>query len=85
MDRRPHEPGANRLALGDQVAEVLGPEALETGPERNVGVLGLLRLHPHEALDHLVDRRVRALQQPLALEQSAIQRPRGENGFGQVS
>jgi hypothetical protein len=85
MNRRAHQSGADGSAPGDQVAQLLRAEVADARPERDVRVTGLLRLHPHEALDHLRGGRVRALQQPLALEQRAIQRPRGENGFDQVS
>ena len=75
VERRAHQPRAHGLALRDQVAQLLRPEALDPRPERHIRVLGHLRLHADEPLDHLDRRRARALEEALALEQGAPQRP----------
>ncbi len=74
MDRGAQQPGPHRAALGDQHAQLIGPEALDARPQRQVGIARLLGLHPHQPLDHLERGRGAALQEALARHQRAVER-----------
>ena len=73
VNRRSHQLRPDRVAFGDQAAQLAGIEVVDSRPERYVGVLRLLRLHTHEPLDHVDGRRVGTRQQPLPLQQCAVQ------------
>jgi hypothetical protein len=82
VQRAAHQCHAHRLAGFDQRAQRLRIEALDPRPQPDVRRLRHLRLHPDDALDRLAGARRPAPQQPLALEQRAIQGTRPEHLHG---
>ena len=73
VDRPAHEVHPHDLALLEQPAELVRPEALEARPERRVRVQRLLRLHADEVVDGVERRELRAAQQQLPLEGRAVE------------
>jgi hypothetical protein len=74
-------PRADRLPPCDQIAQLLGPETFDARPERDIRVLGHLRLEADELLDHVDRPRARALEQALTPEQRAVQLARAEDAL----
>ena len=79
VDRAAHHDDADDLAVGEQPGELLGVEAGEPGPEREIWVRRLLRLQADEMCDGVEDRPVRPLEQQLTGERRPVQR-RADSG-----
>jgi hypothetical protein len=67
-----------RRGPGDERTQLGRVERLEARPQRDVRVLGHLRLHADEPLDHLERGLARAREQALPREQCAVQRAIGQ-------
>jgi hypothetical protein len=83
VDRRAHDPGADRPTLQQQRREVLWVEPLEPRPEPDVGRERRLRLEADQVLDGVGGRgRLggSSLEEPLPREQRAIERSVIEDG-----
>ena len=79
VDRPAHERQPHGLARLEQPLQLLGAEALEPRPERDVRILRLLRLQADEVLDRLGGRPLHPPEQELPLQQGPIQLPRGQS------
>ena len=75
VDRPAHDADPHELPALEQLRQRLRPEALEPRPERRVRVVRHLRLHADEVLDGRERRQRRPLEQELARERGAVQRP----------
>ena len=73
VERAPHEPAADRTSRLDEIRQLLGFESLEPAPEADVGVLGHLRLHADQVLDHLGRRHRDPGEEVLAREGRPIE------------
>jgi hypothetical protein len=82
MDRRAHELRAHGAALVDQRGQLLRREAREPRPERDVWVLGDLRLHADQVLDRGEHGPRRAGQQALAMQERPVERAIGQEVAG---
>src|SRR4029079_9008883 len=82
MDRRPEPGHADRCAFADEALELRGLEVLEASTEADVRIAGDLRLHPHQVLDEGWGVARPTRQEPLPLEQRAVQRATSEHGRG---
>ena len=67
-------PQADGPALFQQVAELVGVERLDPGPQRDVRVDRLLRLDPDERLDHVARGLARPREQALAEQEGPVER-----------
>ncbi len=72
VDRRAKETHADRIAIGDERREVVGPKVFEPAPERDVRVLGDLGLHSDKPLDRIRGRDLRSPEKKLTLEEGPI-------------
>jgi hypothetical protein len=59
--------------LGQELLQVLNPEADPPRPQADVRVTRLLRLQPHQVSDHVGGAGVGALEQELPLERGSVQ------------
>ena len=80
MDRPPHDDDAHDLAVEEQLAELVGAEAVEPRPQAQVGVERHLGLHADEVADRVQRRHRRALQQELARQGGPAEGAGVENG-----
>ena len=87
MDRVAHEVGAEGNSFGQKVFEVVGTETGEPGPQADVRRQRGLGLQAGQVGEGLAGRQSGRLQQELAGEGGAVQRPGGEpvsgHGAGQ--
>jgi hypothetical protein len=65
VDRPPHDDDADDLSVEEQLAELVGSEAVEARPQSQVGVERHLGLHPDEVPDRLQRGQRRSPQQEL--------------------
>ncbi len=79
MDGGAHQPDAHGAAPVDQLGQLRGPEALEAGPEPDVGIRRHLRLHAHQPFDGRFGGEPPPLQQELPRQQRAIEGARAED------
>jgi hypothetical protein len=79
VDGRAHQRPAHRSPLCDQVGQLVGPEAVKPGPEREVRNVGRLSLHTDEPLDRLGGGQSSTPQQDLPLQQGAVERSGSED------
>jgi hypothetical protein len=69
VQRGAHHRGANSVAAGDHVLQLVGREGSEARPQADVRRVRLLGLHAGEVLDHPAGRQVCATQQQLPFQQ----------------
>ena len=82
VDRASHRHHPHQRAIEEGLLEVGRLEAVHAGPQREVGIAGLLSLHPHEVLHHGNRTRASALEEVLAGEERAPERSRREDRHG---
>jgi hypothetical protein len=75
VDGGPHDLGAYGPALCDELDQLLGAKVPEAAPQPGVGGERCLRLHPGEPLDRRYGGSICPLEQHLARQQRAVQRP----------
>jgi hypothetical protein len=73
VDGRPHRDDPHDAPPGEELAQVVGPEALEPSPEGEVGVPRHLRLEADEVADCVERGQVRALEEELPRERRTVE------------
>ena len=76
VDRAAHQRRLDDAAVLERAREVVAHEALDARPQADVHRRRVLRLQPRHPLEHPGDRVGRPLQQPLAGQESPVERPR---------
>ena len=79
VQRLAHQRHPHGLARGGHAGELLRVEALETGPQADVGSVRHLRLHADEPLDHVAGGGRRSRRERLPFEQCSIQFADGQD------
>ena len=80
MDGHAHERGPHRPPLLERGRQHARVKALQPGPQRHVRSQRRLGLQADEVVERVGGRAVHPAEQPLALEQRAVERPRRERG-----
>ena len=82
VDGGPHHHDADDLAVEEQLAQLVGLEPVEAGPQGHVRVLRHLGLEADQVVDRVEDGPVRAPEQELALERRPVEGARAEDVGG---
>ncbi len=72
VDGASHQRCPHRRTILQHLAQLIVPESIDPAPQREIGILHLLRLQPGQGRQHIPDAYLRPLQQVLSLQVGTI-------------